>query len=332
MNRWTARLASALLALAPLPACAPRLPVAPPAPAADDFPAAERVAPEGLADDPPEGFVLLPGDVVRLRTFGLDAGDPVDLIVDPRGVVHVPLFGDVEVGGRGLADAERLVEAQVRRLDRFTRVGLSAVDLAGHRVSIVGAVERPGSHGLKGGERLADALALAGGPRVAVGPVDLVELADLDAGRVVRGGVALPVSLGAALRGEPRHNVRLHAGDIVWIPSTSGRTITVLGFVGNAQVLPYHRGMRLTEALARAGGVKKEGDGRDVRVIRGSLAAPRVFRASLTDVTDGKAPDVGLAPGDVIYVSEHWFASVTDVIARLTPVLAAAAVGAAIVK
>ena len=79
--------------------------------------------------------------------------------------------------------------------------------------------------------------------------------------------------------------------------------------------------MRITEALAIAGGISRDGDDADVRVIRGSLARPRVYAVSFDDIVDGDSHNVALAPGDIIFVSEHWISSVGEVIDRLGPVL-----------
>lgn len=40
---------------------------------------------------------------------------------------------------------------------------------------------------------------------------------------------------------------------------------------------------------------------------------------SARDLFAGVRKDVVLAPGDVVYVSEHWFASVGEVLERVMP-------------
>jgi polysaccharide export outer membrane protein len=106
--------------------------------------------------------------------------------------------------------------------------------------------------------------------------------------------------------------------------------VSVLGEVRHAASVRFRPGFRLTDALALAGGTSKDADEADVRIIRGPLSGPRVYRASLEDIVDGRSPDVELAPGDVVFVTEHWFASTTDVLRRLSPLIAAMAVAAAL--
>ena len=86
-------------------------------------------------------------------------------------------------------------------------------------------------------------------------------------------------------------------------------------------MLTYRPGIRLTEALASAGGITLDADDNDVRVIRGPLADPLVYKWSLEKLTKDRSGDVELAPGDVVFVSEHWVASMGEVINRVAPLL-----------
>jgi polysaccharide export outer membrane protein len=99
--------------------------------------------------------------------------------------------------------------------------------------------------------------------------------------------------------------------------------ITVLGDANRASPLAYYEGMRLTEALSLAGGFDTaRGDRKDIRIIRGPLREPRVYTANLKALTSGKATDVVLAPGDIIYVTKSWYASTADVLNALSPIIA----------
>jgi polysaccharide export outer membrane protein len=206
------------------------------------------------------------------------------------------------------------------------------LDAAGHTVTVIGAVERPGVLPLRGALRLVEAIAASGGPRTAASEGEIASLADLDAGRVVREGKALPISLGRAVRGEPGHDVWLRPGDVVVVPAATGERIRVLGEVRSPRVVPFRPGMRVTEAIALAGGTTQDADEADVRVLRGPLSAPHVYRADLRALFRGEAKDVELAKGDVVFVTEHWLASMGHVLQRLTPFLAATTVGIALKK
>lgn len=319
-------LSRSVLSLA-LAACSPRLPAAP-APPADDAvlgPSQRTAEPAGLASDDAAPYALLPGDVVSIRIMSLDTIETTGLVVDETGTVHIPLVGPVAVGDLGIGAAQALVETRVRSLDRHARVILSVTDAAGHHALVTGAVEHPGVVPVRAGMRVAEALLLGGGPKMRDMEGRPFELADMDAARVVRDGKPLPVSLARAMRGDPRHNVRLRAGDVLFVPPSRGREVVVLGDVRAPKSIPYFEGIRLTTAVAIAGGTAKTADESDVRLVRGPLSAPRVYTTSLRALVRGEGRDVALEPGDVVFVSEHWFATATDVVARLTPLLLGAA-------
>jgi polysaccharide export outer membrane protein len=294
-----------------------------------EFHQAEVIKVPGLDSDPPQQMTLLPGDIVGLRVLSPDGIEAAGLVVDEKGVLPVPLAGEVIVAGLTLEQARRSVEEAIQKYDKFARAVVTVSEAAGHRATVVGAVEKPGAYIVRPNMRLAELVALTGGPRTVAYESDLFEMADLDAGRVVRAGVALPVSIGRALEGDPRHNVRVHPGDLVFMPTARSRVISVLGEVQRPTAVGYYRGLRLTEAIARAGGATDDADNGDVRVIRGPLSKPKVYTASIKALRNGNGRDVLLEPGDVVYVTEHWFATTTDVLQRLTPAIAGAAVGTA---
>jgi polysaccharide export outer membrane protein len=276
-----------------------------------------------MPDAPPAPYALLPGDVVRLRILSADPLDLADLVVDASGRLHVPSGGDVVVGGAGLGEAEERIRKALEPSDRFARVILSVSSPAGHRAAVIGQVTKPGAYELAPGARVAELIALAGGLRTLDAEGETYEVGDLEDARVVRAGAALPVRVDLALDGDPRHNVRVASGDIVYVPAARGRRVAVLGQVKTPRVVPFRRGLRLTEALAMAGGSTQDADNADVRVVRGPLSHPRVYRADLKALVAGTGGDVELAPGDVVFVTEHWFATATNVVNRLVPSLAA---------
>jgi polysaccharide biosynthesis/export protein len=304
----------------------PPIPVTP----ADDpaFSEPEVVVPEGVDQDEPLSLTLEPGDVVTIRAYAAEIQEYEDLMVDERGVVHVPLAGPVEVGGIPLEEAEARVQQAMRAFDRVVRINILLVEPTGHQATVLGAVSDPGRVALLPGMRLADMIAAVGGPAHETSGGEVVFLADLDGSRLVRNGEAVPVSVRQALEGDPRHNVRVRPGDYLYMPPVRGRNIIVLGEVGEPKLVAYRQDLRLTEVLAISGGITEQGDRTDIHVVRGPLRAPRVYGASLRSIVDGKSSDVVLAPGDIVYVTQEWTASVGEVLSRLSPLLTVGATGA----
>jgi polysaccharide export outer membrane protein len=289
------------------------------------FSAPEPVVLLGVESDPPEALKLLPGDVVQLTTVSAKTDVYDGLIVDAMGQLHVPLAGDIQVGGLSLSEAEAAVEKGLRRFDRFVRANIVITRLDGHNAVVVGAVTTPGRFQATPGMRLADLLALSGGPLVGVSREIPTVLGNLELARLVRNGATVPVSVPLAREGDPKHNIRVRAGDQLYVPPITDQVIMVLGDVNAPQPMAYRTGLRLTEALARAGGINTvRGDRKDVRIVRGPLREPRIYTANLKDLTSGKATDVELAPGDIVYVTRTWYASMGDVLNTLAPIISLA--------
>ncbi len=278
----------------------------------------------GLETDPPEALKLMPGDIVELTTVSAQTNTYPGLIVDALGHLHVPLAGDVVVGGKTLSQAEKAIEAGLRRYDRFVRANLIITQPDGHTASVLGAVRTPGRVNVPPGMRVADLLAAAGGPMTAETQQAQNLLGNLDLARLVRNGETVPVSVALAVKGDPKHNVRVRSGDQLYVPPGTETLIMVIGEVGQPQPIAYRQGIRLTEALARAGGITQRGDRNDVRIVRGPLREPRMYTASVKDLVNGKATDVQLAPGDIVYVTRTWVASTADVLNALSPLISLA--------
>ena len=299
-----------------------RLPEAPTLPTDDSrFRAAAVEAPSGVRDDPPAPLAVLPGDVLSVSAISSETVTYDGLVVDELGRVHLPLAGTVEVGGLPLAEAERRIETAVREIDRVARVALRISDPAGHMATVLGAVASPGRVLVVPGMRVADLLAAAGGAAENVEVDPAIAVADLASARLVRAGRTVPISLPRAVEGDPLHNVRVRPGDHLHVPSARGNLVVVLGEVDEPTILAHREGLRLTEVLARSGGLNERADRTDVHIVRGPLREPLVYRASLRSIVNGNSHDVVLAAGDIVYVTEEWSSHVGEVLDRISSLL-----------
>lgn len=303
------------------PGCTPNLPRAPTLPTDDRAFQRADLSPPGMDDDAPAAMQLYPGDVVTVRMISEETEEHEGLVVDERGVLHVPLAGDVPVTGVDLTEAEQRVEAALRQYDRAVRTSLVLGEPEGHRASVIGAVSEPGRIAVTPGMRVVDLLAAAGGAARSEADGLAISSGDLGGARLVRGGEALPISVELALMGDLRHNVRIRPGDTLYVPADLSRLVSVLGQVESPRITAFRPGMRLTHALAMAGGVTRDGNWADVRVIRGDPASPLVYSTSVADIVDGNAHDVVLAPGDIVYVASAGHADLRDVMNSVSSLL-----------
>lgn len=104
-----------------------------------------------------------PDDLLEVQVFGVDQLTRT-VRVNGRGMISLPLIGNVEVGGLTAQQAESLV---VKKLAESylqdPQVSLFIKEYTSQRVIIEGAVNKPGVYPLRGPTTLLQTLAIAGG-------------------------------------------------------------------------------------------------------------------------------------------------------------------------
>lgn len=297
----------------------PQVPVSPTD--AVDFESVVELMPPGVENDPSVPLSVYPGDVVTLRLVSARRTEEAGLTVDERGILHVPLAGDVAVGGLSLTAAEKRIEEAMKPYDANVRAGIVLAEPLGQRATVIGAVQSPGRIDVVPGMRLADLFAAAGGPATAEHGGAIVGVADLYTARLVRGGKALPVSIARALTGDPKHNIYIRPGDHLYVPVAFDSFISVVGEVHSGMVIAYQEGLRLSRALALAGGPTRDAHLGNVVIVRGAASGPKAYVARFDDLLAGSGFDPILAPGDIVYVSSTGLAHLRDVMTVITPLV-----------
>lgn len=171
------------------------------------------------------------------------------------------------------------------------------VPAADHRTVVLGQVARPGAYDLVEGQRVSDLLAAAGG---------LTPQAAPQRAFVMRGTEQFPVDVRGILAGNLEANIPLRAGDTMVIPESQDR-IAVLGAVSRPGKYDLVDGMKLTDAIALAGGQSESGNLDQVAVIRIEAGKTKTIAADLSRALSGQdtSQNVLLRPGDVVYVPER---------------------------
>lgn len=93
----------------------------------------------------------------------------------------------------------------------------------------------------------------------------------------------------------------------VLIKETNSRKVIVLGQVGKAGTYPYEERMTVIDAIARAGGTSKLADVNRTIITRTVDGKKVTLQARVGDIRSGRAPDVEVLPGDVVFVPELLF-------------------------
>jgi polysaccharide biosynthesis/export protein len=192
-------------------------------------------------------------------------------------------------------------------------VAISVAEFHSQPVSIIGAVGSPGLHQLEGHKTLVEILALAGGLRPDAGPtakitrqiewgrVPLPNAKDDPSGQFSTAEVSLKSIMNA---NDPEKNIAICPQDIISIPQAE--MVFVLGEVTKTGGLPLNAGDRMSvlEALSNAGGPLRTASPSKAQILR--IVAGSKKRAELPvdlkKVQTGKADDVSLMAGDILFV------------------------------
>ena len=261
-------------------------------------------------------YRLGPGDVVEIEVIG-EVKSQVVLAVGPDGKIYYSLLPGTLVWGLSLAETRTLLQ---RELAKYTRAMPELVinlrGVASKRMWLLGAVPAPGVYTLSSPTTLLDALLASGGGakggegdetanllRMAAQRTDRLDGGtDLSRSFVLRNGKRLPVDFDRLLRqGDMSQNIYLEPDDFVFVRPAELPNVYILGAVG-AQMIPYSRDLTLAGAVIASGGTIKYSMPSRVAIVRGGLSEPKIAEVDYQAIVTGKARNVRLEPGDIIYV------------------------------
>ena len=102
-------------------------------------------------------------DLIEIQVFGVDQLSRT-VRVNSLGNVSLPLIGAVALGGLTAQEAEKVIAAKLaENFLQDPQVGVFIKEFTNQRVTIEGAVQKPGIYPMRGQTTLLRALALAGG-------------------------------------------------------------------------------------------------------------------------------------------------------------------------
>jgi polysaccharide biosynthesis/export protein len=201
------------------------------------------------------------------------------ILITESGTVDLPYIGSIKAAGMTPASMTAEIERRLKGKSQFAQA-LVTLERGGARsVILSGDIKQPGRLLLTAsGERLLDAVALAGGPASRI-PDTLV--------RLTRDGFTQEIRMDRIAPGDPA-NVRLAPGDRIELVRNA-RTFTVLGAAKSVSEIAFDSDrLTLIEALSRAGGpVDDKADATGVFVFRfepradGNGEQPVIYRLNM---------------------------------------------------
>ena len=239
------------------------------------------------------------GDLIQVRMFE-NPELSGSFRVDAAGNIVLPLIGEVPVAGEtadavGAQVANRYVQAGILKAESAYAT-ISVVEYATQGITVNGEVKAPGIYPALGVRMLNDIIAAAGGETpTAASKVVITHRNDPDQ------PVTVFYDPSALTPTVPK--VQVLPGDSIMVPRAG--IVYVLGDVNRSGgfILDGRQELTIEEAMALAGGSAKAAALNRVQLVR-SLKDGRkeAITVSVKDIYKGKAPDVALKDGDVVYV------------------------------
>lgn len=292
-----------------------------------------------LVDSVTRDELIYRGDVLEIKAITGDEDDksaPWTLRVADDGTLDVPLVGPVPVAGLSLPAAENAIReaSLMRRVYRAPKIHVTVKQRRVNRVTVSGAVQKPGTYELPVSScNLATAVMAAGGFRdTADRVVEIRRLAISDqrvaSSVAARGGPDFAQNALAGYQSRPSPVVRsevtrvdlvsaarsggnysLDDGAIINVVDRPERFVHLIGVVGNREIeLPHARDMRVLDAVSLSGGPRYSLWIADkIHVIRRVPDSDEtvVIKVSIREAKrDGKS-NILLQTGDIVSVEEN---------------------------
>jgi polysaccharide export outer membrane protein len=262
---------------------------------------------------PPSTYVLGPDDQILIQ--GPEADEIVNkpYRVDPEGEVSLPLIGRIRAAGLTVRQFEEEVNHRLQKYIRQPQLVVSIVEFRSQPVSVVGAVNQPGTQQLQGRKTLMQMISMVGGFRADAGhtvkitrdlqwgPIPLPN-ATVDAiGKYSVAEVNLPDLLDAK---NPRANILIMPNDLITVPPAE--TVYVIGDVKKAGgfMVNERTNMSVLQALAMAEGISATSDAKHSRIIHRTAEGtePNETLINVKSILAGKSPDITLNGGDILFI------------------------------
>ena len=184
--------------------------------------------------------------------------------VSQTGVINLPLFGEVFVNGLTVSGLEQKLRQLYDKYIYDPQVGVLVTDYR-QKVSIIGAVQKPGEFVISGPKTLIDLLAMAGGVSPTAGTqVHLYRRGPNGQESYVIDLLVLASNPGSY--NDKNVNQPIQAGDVVNVPQAG--MYFVDGAVRTPGSYALERRFTLKQALAKAGGLDKDLSSSEIVIYR----------------------------------------------------------------
>ena len=263
-------------------------------------------APAGAPSLPGDGdYPIGPKDLLEIRVFEIPELN-LERRVNNNGTIDLPLLGEVNVSGLTAAQGRDRLE-QLLKAKYVNRASVSVVikEFGNKPVTVIGAVQRPGTLNISGRWTLLQAISAVGGLTDAASRKIYVL-------RRAENGLSDTLEIDAEElfhNASPIWNIPILPADVVNVQARTNIRVFCLGEVKSPGALEFNSDDRvsLLSVIAKAGGLTDRAS-RTIRIKRrGADGKDAEIVANFKRIVSGKDADPLLKPNDVVVVKESFF-------------------------
>lgn len=259
-------------------------------------------------EEPKAAYRLGVGDILGIKFHGNPLLDRIGVKIAPDGTIGYLESKRVKVSGMTVPEVREELQKRLAESRQNPTLIVFPVQLGSKRYTILGMIGGNGIYPLTKRTRLLEALALSGGVLAGGGAAGPEVAADFNRSFVVRNGEKLDIDFEQLyMHGNLEDNILLENGDYIYIASNSQNRCYVLGSVRQVSSVSITPKSTVMSVITAAGGYADGAWRGKVLLIRGSLSQPEVTVVDTADILKGKAVDVVIEPGDLIYVHDRPF-------------------------
>jgi polysaccharide export outer membrane protein len=272
-------------------------------------------------------YSIGPADLLEISIFDIPELSKIKARVASEGHITLPLVGTVQAGGKTAMELEETLKtALASKYIKNPQVSVFLLEYHSQRISVLGAVKKPGVFEVGGSRTLVDMLSMAEGlTEQADQVVFLMRKVAKSSPPETPGSpqqsasdrksaqeAVVEINLDDLLvDGKEELNVPLQAGDVVHVPKAGSV------FVGGSVQRPgayFLKGRAVTveQAIIEAGGVSHVADFENVKIFRERGGHRKeIIEVNLSEIEQGKKGPL-VMKNDVILVGKHglkafWF-------------------------
>jgi polysaccharide export outer membrane protein len=248
----------------------------------------------------PEEYVVGTGDVLSVDLWG-EVNLNHRLKITPEGNLLIPGVGRVEVGGRPLKEAKKVIRDAVMKSYKNVEVTVTLVELRRFKVSVAGAVKAPGIYAVFANTRVSEVITQAGG-LLENSSSRNIEITHSD------GTISKADVLKFWRTGERTRNPYVLGGDLILVPAreTDINACGIYGAVKSSGEFEYVSEDSLLDLINLADGLTIDADFLRADLIRFNAdhKTTRTLSIDLENLISGNDPqsNIAMMPDDRVFI------------------------------